>query len=157
VKLLLVLLLAGCAASGPEQRGPSEESLVGVTMTRDEVVRFGTHRYKAQPATVFKASVNALRSLGYDVTSASPEQGLIMTGRKLVRIQPNIWWGGATTHTRQFVVRLFTDPATNDVVVTALPKVFENDNDISERPVWDLRGERVLWAQLFQQIELFAR
>jgi len=89
--------------------------------------------------------------------ASSPEKGLIVTGRKLVRVQPNIWIGGATTYTRQFVVRLFTDADTNDVVVSALPKVFENDADISERPVWDLRGERQLWAQFFQQVDLLAR
>jgi hypothetical protein len=152
-----VIALTGCAASSAEQRGPSEQSLVGVTMTRDEVLHFGTRRYKSQPASVYKAAVGALRVLGYDIINESPEKGVIVTGRKLVRIQPNIWFGGATTHTRQFVVRLFTDPDTNEVVVTALPKVFENDVDISERPVWDLRGERQIWAQLFQQMDFLAR
>jgi hypothetical protein len=149
-----LVLLAGCAASSSVERSSGAESLVGVTLTRDEVMRFGTHRYRAQPATVFRAAVGALRVLGYDIVSEAPTEGLILTGRKLVRVQANVWLGGATTYTRQFVVRLFNDAETHDVVVSALPKVFENEVDISERPVWDLRGERQIWASLYRQMDL---
>jgi hypothetical protein len=56
--------------------------------------------------------------------------------------------------TRQFVVRLFSDPQTRDIVVTAIPKIFQGDEDISEQSNWDLNSERQIWTQLFGQMDL---
>ncbi len=155
--LLAAAILFAACAGGPQRR---EDNLVGVNMSREEILAYGTRRYPAKPADVYKAAVGALKAIGYDIATESPEKGVILTSRKLVRVVPTFAWGygaATTTHTRQFVVRLFADDKTNEVVVTALPKVFEGDFDISEKPVWDLRGERLIWHDLFTQMNLFLR
>jgi len=151
VRALLLLLLAGCAESNS-----STDSLVGVPMTRNEVMMFGTRRYRGEPTQVFRAAAGALRALDYPIASESPETGVILTGRKFIRTTIVYRWPSAipVVQTRQYVLRLFSDPQTRDIVVTAIPKLFNGDEEISEQSQWDLRSERMLWAQLFQQIDL---
>src|SRR5438132_455942 len=150
---LLLLALAGCAESNGSVGG---ENLVGVPMTRQEVMTFGTRRYRGEPTVVFRAAAGALRALDYPIASESPETGVILTGRKFIRTSVVYRWPQAipVVQTRQFVVRLFSDPQTRDIVVTAIPKIFEGEQDISEQSNWDLRSERQLWAQLFGQMDL---
>ena len=147
-----VASLAACA-SGPETRG---ERLVDAPMTREEILTWGTHRFSAEPTDVFRAALSALQTLGYPIVTEEQSQGLIVTGRKLVRVVPlfTFGYGPATaTHTRQLIVRLFEDNKTGEVVVSALPKRFENDEDVSERAVWDLPSERQMWRALFAQMD----
>jgi len=66
-------------------------------------------------------------------------------------------FGVAVTHSRQFIIRLYDDAQTHQTVVSAVPKVFEGDFDISERPVWDLRGERMIWHDLFVQVDMLCK
>lgn len=151
VRFLLLLLLAGCAESNT-----STENLVGVPMTRNEVMMFGTRRYRGEPTQVFRAAAGALRALDYPIASESPETGVILTGRKFIRTTIVYRWPSAipVVQTRQYVLRLFSDPQTRDIVVTAIPKLYSGDEDISETGQWDLRAERANWAQLFQQMDL---
>jgi hypothetical protein len=148
MRLLILLLLAGCAESN--------ENLANVSMTRNEVMMFGTRHYRGEPTQVFRAAAGALRALDYPIASESPETGVILTGRKFIRTTIVYRWPQAVpvVQTRQYIVRLFSDPQTHDIVVTAIPKIFNGDEDISETNQWDMPSERMLWAQLFQQIDL---
>jgi hypothetical protein len=148
IRLLLLLALAGCAESN--------ENLASTSMTRNEVMMFGTRHYRGEPTQVFRAAAGALRALDYPIASEAPETGVIVTGRKFIRTTIVYRWPQAVpvVQTRQYVVRLFSDPQTHDIVVTAIPKIFNGEEDISETGQWDLPAERTLWAQLFQQIDL---
>jgi hypothetical protein len=139
---LASLLLAGCFAATQ-----------GAQMTRQEVLTFGTRHYRPPASEVYKAALGALRALGYEIASEAPDRGIIVTGRKVVNAAPG-GYGQVIVHARQFMVRLYTDDQARDVVVSAVPKVFEGDFDISEKPVWNLDGEREIWRQLFAQMDL---
>lgn len=59
----------------------------------------------------------------------------------------------ATEVTRQYVGKMQAEG--KGTVLTAEPRVFQGDRDLSAEPVWDMDspyGERALWAQRFKDI-----
>jgi len=146
IRLALVALLSVACATGPELRA--------MPMSRQEILLYGTRHYRATPNEVYKAALGALRALNYEIANESPDKGVIVSARKVVRVAGVVWGGQVLTHSRQYVLRLFTDAESHDVVVSALPKVFEGDREVSAQPVWNLEDERRLWRELFAQMDL---
>jgi hypothetical protein len=143
VALLALTLLAACG-------------LTGRPMTPNEVAEHGTLRVNAPADRVFTAAQGALKSEGYQVAVADPSKGLIKTNRKMVRVvaQGGSYSAQAIEITRQYVVTLRSDGAAT--VVTAEPRVFQGDRDLSDEAVWDLEGpmgERKLWSQFFRDLK----
>lgn len=141
VPLLSLSLLFGCAT-------------VGSTLSDQEVAAHGTKSFSAPREKVFAAAVAALNSMGFVVAIENPEKGLIQTDRKLIRVDaaqtaPNQAVG--FTYTRQYVLRFEESGGTT--VVSARPRLFENDVEISDKPVWSMQGEQQLWKQLFTDMD----
>ena len=129
---------------------------MGVPMTPQEIDAHGVVSLKAPPDKVFKATLDALKVLDYEIALERADKGLIVTKHRLVR---DTAVGSAhaaleLTYSRQYTIEIKGNAAGSRVIAT--PAVFENAADISTRPVWDLEGplgERELWKQLFAKIE----
>jgi hypothetical protein len=142
--LVFVGILAACAGVG------------GRALTPSEVAQNGTASFDAPPAKVFAAAQGALKSEGYDIAIADSGKGVIKTGRKLVRAEAagGPGYAQAVEATRQYV--LTVRGQAGHTVVTAEPRVFLGDRDLSNDAVWDIEGpmgERRLWAQLFRDVK----
>lgn len=145
-RFIFSILLTLVTACGPQGR----------PMTAADVAGDGTHRFDAPKAKVFAAVQQALKSEGYEIATADAAKGLIKTDRKLVRAVAvgNDVTATATAITRQYVVKLETEGTVT--VVSAEPRVFQGDQDLSSGNVWDFdspAGERALWQQLFRDTE----
>jgi len=155
----MAIALAAVPACSAGIQGPQP-----ATLTPQEVETNGTGVFRASSEQVFKACVEALQVLGYELAVEREDKGLIITKRKLVRdVAVGRAVGGPMVATSQAVslayYRQYTleiRPAPDGSVrVVATPAVFENAVDISAQPVWDLDspgGERALWQQLFTRI-----
>jgi hypothetical protein len=126
-------------------------------LTPQEIQAHGVVLVRAAPERVFKASVEALKALGYEIGEESPDKGLIVTKRRSVASPPEGSAEGAAAHDyyRQYTLEIRgAGGGTSRVKVT--PAIFDGADDISARKVWDLEspvGERELWKQLFAKIE----
>lgn len=145
--MLAAPLSGGCAAGNR-----------GAYMTPQEIDANGRHTFSAPPAETFKATAGALQTLGYELTVANEEKGIIKTNRKELRAQAvatSNYTASAVSITRQYYVQLSsTDGATTTVV--ASPRVFVGERDVSGDQVWALEGpegERELWRRLFAEIQ----
>lgn len=146
VGVLSAPVLVGCAGGGG-----------GALMTPEEIGSHGTHKFASSEAETFAATIGALRTLGYIVTVANEEKGMIKTDRKPLRAQAYAGGGQAVAVevTRQYYVRLESTDASNTTVV-AEPKVFIGERDVTNDKVWMLEGpegERELWRRLFAEIQ----
>lgn len=127
----------GCGAASPRALTPQEIDAHGVIVLR------------ASPERVFKASVEALKALGYEIETETPEKGLVVTKR---RSMPS-----ATEHNyfRQYTLEIKSGGGGTSRV-RATPALFDNEENISAKKVWDLEsslGEHEMWKQLFARIE----
>jgi hypothetical protein len=125
-------------------------------LTPQEVQAHGVVVVRAAPERVFKASLGALKALGYEIAEESAEKGLIVTKRRSV---PGIAEGSAEgaghDYFRQYTIEI-RGGGGGTSRVKATPAIFDSGDDISARKVWDLEspvGERELWKQLFAKIE----
>jgi hypothetical protein len=126
-------------------------------LTPQEIQAHGIVMVRAAPERVFKASLDALKTLGYEIAEESPDKGLIVTKRRSL---PSLAEGsapGATVHDyyRQYTIEI-RGAGGGTSRVKATPAIFDGGDDVSARKVWDLEspvGERELWKQLFAKIE----
>ena len=140
---LAVSLGAGCFMGG------------GVMMTPQVIQQAGSQSFNAPYDKVFSATVNALKGEGFPIATAQPEKGMIKTGQKLIRSVARGGNGSATAVdiTRQYVVQVAK--AGDGVMVSAEPRIFQGNAELSGQPIWDLdspEGERALWQRLFRDI-----
>jgi hypothetical protein len=142
---LMALLAFGCAESNESVRGPKIDEH---TMTKEIIAREGTRAFAAPLKDVVKATAATLAQQGYEIAAVFPERGTITTARRLIRVGG----GGGLIYYRTFVVKISEVPSAKLTKVTALPKIFENDFDISDKPIWDMRGEAKIWGDLFKSI-----
>jgi hypothetical protein len=140
--LATLALAMAAAACGP-----------GVALSPAEIKNHGIVVLRAPPDKAFQASVEALKTLGYEIAVESADKGLIVTKRKglpdLSAVNPN---GGPFS--RQYTIEI--RDAGGSSRITATPAIFENETDISGKKVWDIDGpvgEHELWKQLFAKIE----
>lgn len=129
----------------------------GSRIGTEEVANFGTKRFAAPADKVIAATSSALQSMGYEVAMQNPDKGLIQTNRKYIRTDvaaSHTRWSSSAVgivYTRQYMIRVV--PVGDEVEVSAVPRVFQNDVEISEQAVWDMNGETALWRQLFSEID----
>ncbi len=126
-------------------------------MTPQEIAANGTNLLRSPPDKVFKACLEALKAVGYEIEVESPDKGLIVTKRRSVmrEVAAPAKGGVEPSYSRQYTVQI-KSAGGGASRVTATPAFFENATDISSKPVWDLEstlGERELWKQLFAKIE----
>jgi hypothetical protein len=128
----------------------------GAMMTPTVIEQAGTQAFKAPYEKVFTATVNALKGEGFPIAMAEPEKGLIKTGQKIIR---SVAVGGnhtavAVDVTRQYVIHV--GKAGDGIVVSAEPRIFQGNAELTDQPIWDLdspQGERALWKRLFRDIQ----
>jgi hypothetical protein len=147
----MVAVLAALALSAAPGCGAS-----GAALTPHEIEAHGITVLRGPPDKVFKASVDALKVLGYEIAVEQPDKGLIVTKQKSM---PDVSMRSADTvalaYARQYTVEI-RGGGGGTTRVKATPAVFENAADISSKSVWDLEsplGERELWKLLFAKIE----
>lgn len=131
-------------------------------LTPKDIEVHGTATFQATEEKVFQASLDALKVLGYNIAAERKDKGLIITKRKFVgeisrsvRTSQNSATGTSTVYTRQYTLEIKPGP-TGSTRVVATPQVFENDVDLSAKPVWVFdgpAGELTFWKQLFTQIQ----
>lgn len=146
-----VVLLCAALAVAPACVGPQ-----GAAMTPAEVQTHGTHRFAAPPARVFAATVTALELEGYEVALSRPDEGRIKTNRKVVRADAvgNQYAVTAVEIARQYEITVEKDG--DGAKVTATPRVFVGEAEVSDQAVWQLEGpagERTLWKRLFEEVD----
>jgi hypothetical protein len=131
----------------------------GAALTPKELDAHGVMSFKAPPEKVFKAALEALKVLGYEIAVEQPDKGLIVTKHRLVRdvaVGTSARTAVEVAYSRQYTIEIKGNAAGSRVIAT--PALFENADDISAKPVWDLEsagGEHELWKQLFAKIEQF--
>jgi hypothetical protein len=126
-------------------------------MTPKDVETHGMVVVRASPEKVYKASVEALKAVGYEIAVESPEKGLLVTKRRSIPSLAVDSTGATKEHayTRQYTIEIRPGGG-GTAKVKATPAIFEDEKDVSEKKVWDLEsplGERELWKQLFAKIE----
>jgi hypothetical protein len=134
--------------------------VMGAPMTPQVIQESGTHSFNAPYAKVFAATEGALKSEGYPIAISQPDKGLIKTGQKIIKAVAR-GYGSSSSYraeavgiARQYVVHVSRSGATT--VVSAEPRIFQGNADLSDKPVWDLdspQGERALWEGLFRDIQ----
>lgn len=138
VPLLSLSLLFGCA------------TVQGSTLSDKDVADHGTTSFNAPRDRVMAAAVATLGSMGFEVAFVDLEKGLIQTDRKLIRVDAALSspdQAVGLTYTRQYVLRFTENGGATEV--SARPRLYENDMEISDKPVWSMQGEQQLWKQLF--------
>ncbi len=123
----------------------------GKVLSADEVKAHGVLILRTSPPKAFKASLEALKQLGYEIAVEDLEHGLIVTKRKSL---PDLSVANNTTFMKQYTIEV--RDAGGASRITATPAIFAGDVDASSRKLWDLDGplgERELWKQLFAKIE----
>ncbi|WP_143195374.1 hypothetical protein [Archangium sp. Cb G35] len=143
VPLVSLSLLFGCATFQQ-----------GSIISDKEVADHGTKSFNAPREKVFAAAAASLQSMGFAVAIQNPEKGLIQTDRKLIRVDAARTAPGQAvgiTYTRQYVLRFTENGGTT--AVSATPRLFENDIEISDKPIWSMQGEQQLWKQLFTDMD----
>jgi hypothetical protein len=146
LSLLVLTVFLGCGVGAQ-----------GQPLTPAEVSQNGSHHFETSPDKAFEASVAALKAQGYEIASADKRKGTITTAPKVVRATAQRVAPGTALATEAYRrYRLVVSPQGKGTKVVAEPSVFIGSRDISADPVWDIEGqmgERVLWAQLFREIQ----
>jgi hypothetical protein len=150
----LLAALAALALAGTTAGCGSSQ---GALLTPREIEAHGVAVIRGSTDKVFNATLDALKTLDYEIALERPDKGLVVTKHRSVR---DLAVGSShaavqLSYSRQYTIEI-KDAGGGASRVTATPAVFENAADISTRPVWDLDspvGERELWKQLFAKIE----
>lgn len=129
----------------------------GALLTQQEITTYGQKTMPKSKPDTFKATVGALRVLGYSIAVEDADKGLIKTERKVIRAHAvgNANAAMATNVYRQYSLKL-AEPESGKTEITATPRVFIGERDVSEDKVWVLDGpdgERTMWNSLFKEIE----
>ena len=113
-------------------------------LTPGEIGRSGVHVFSAPPEHVFYACLGILKADGYEIASANPEKGTIVT--KPMAFESA---GGATA--RGYHLTISSQEGSTKVVAT--PVLFAGERDVSAKEVWDVSAERAQWAELFADVD----
>lgn len=151
-RFLFVAFLALSAASLPGCFGST-----GAMLTQQEISAYGSKTVAKPLPDTFKATVGALKVMGYSIAVEDADKGLIKTERKVIRAQAvgNAHAVMATNVARQYSLKL-AESEPGKTAITATPRVFVGERDVSDDKVWVLEGpegERQLWGALFKEIE----
>lgn len=136
--VFFLAILTACTSRGP------------TAMTTRELKARGTHQFEAPFDEVYDAAYLALERLEGKIASASRMEGVI-ENEKVELTAPAGWDGTAY---RSYAVSVYQEGAR--VAVTAVPRLWANDRDVSDEPVWVLPGrggEDEHWEQYFEGIQ----
>jgi hypothetical protein len=141
---LALSLFAGCA-------------MFGANLTQQELTTYGTKTLAKPLPDTFKATIGALKVMGYQIAVEDAAKGIIKTERKVIRANAigNSTSASATNIYRQYSLKL-GESEPGKTAVTATPYVFIGERNVSEDKVWVIEGpegERQLWSSLFKEIE----
>lgn len=137
-------LAVGCASGKP--------------LTQTEIEAHGTHIVKASKENTYKAIVSTLKTRGFQISLVNEEKGLIKTERRLIRsaaVSTGENSAAAVGYFRQYTFKV-ADLGDGRCQMTATPRIFAGDSDISEGEIWVIEGpegERALWNSLFKEID----
>jgi hypothetical protein len=134
---LLVVVLLACT------RGPR-------AMSPGELHAKGTHSFDGQFEDVYDAAYLALEAYEGKMLMADRVQG-VFENQKVPFTAPAGWDGEAF---RSYAVSVFQDGSR--VAVSAIPRLWAGDRDVSEEPLWEVHGidgEDAHWERLFDGID----
>ncbi len=138
-----LLLVSVLAAASCTTRGP-------VAMSARELKVKGTHPFDAPFDEVYDAAYLALEQHEGRIASASRLEGVIENDKVEFTAPPG--WDG--TAYRSYAVSVYQEGAR--VAVTAVPRLWANDRDVSDEPRWVLPGhggEEEHWERYFEGIQ----
>ncbi|MEZ4227246.1 MAG: hypothetical protein R3B13_40275 [Polyangiaceae bacterium] len=142
--------------------GACVQAAQGAVLTPAEISESGTRRFSAQRNATFDAMLKAIAAEGYAVAVSDKARGVIITECKLVGDRAVAHAAGGSAYGVGFKYyrsyEIAIDGDGNRTKVTAVPKLFENDIEISDKAVWALdgaAGERALWSHLFERVAQF--
>jgi hypothetical protein len=129
----------------------------GATMTPQELNTYGTKTLAKPLPDTFKATLGALKVMGYQIAVEDQAKGIIKTERKVIRANAvgGAYSASATNIYRQYQLKL-GESEPGKTAVTATPYVFIGERNVSDDKVWVIEGpegERQLWSSLFKEIE----
>ncbi len=130
--------LVACTTRGPQ------------AMSASELKAKGTRTYDAPFDEAFDAAYLSLEKAEGHISVASRSEGTFEND-KVPMTAPAGWGGDAF---RSYAVSVFQTGS--QVSVSAIPRLWQGDKDVSEEPLWQLGGydgEDVHWDRLFDGIE----
>lgn len=137
-----LLLITALCASSCTTRGP-------VAMTQRELKARGTHVFEGAFDEVYDAAYLALEKHEGKIQAGSRIEGII-EGDKIEFSAPPGWDGLAY---RSYSISVYQDGAR--VAVTAVPRLWAGDRDVSDEPLWVMPGsdgEEGHWQRMFDTI-----
>jgi hypothetical protein len=132
-RFLFCAALASVSATTIACGGPSYK-----VMSPADIQQMGTKQYPQTPEVVFKATAQALETLGYKVTVASPEKGKLKTAPKTIMstaVASGNRYSAVASSTEDGLGWDITIAANgNGTAVVAAPKAYSNGVDLSDQP-----------------------
>jgi hypothetical protein len=125
-------------------------------MTPEVVKADGRRVFPGDKDKVFQAVTEALDALDIGVALAKPESGLIISKRFLLAAYASgnyVVTGNEDTMQYDITVRPLAE---GEVEVLASPRGYHNNQEVTDRNVWQLdgaQGQRQRWQKLFAQIQ----
>ena len=138
LSLTLAVLCAACTTRGP------------TAMTQRELKARGTHVFEGPFDEVYDAAYLSLERYEGKIALASRLEGIVENDRVEFTAPPG--WDGVAS--RSYAVSVYQDGAR--VAVTAVPRLWADDRDVSEEPRWVMTGhggEEEHWQHLFDGIQ----
>lgn len=136
--LVIAALLAACTTRGP------------IAMSQRELKARGTHSFDGPFDEVYDAAYLALERREGKISTASRLEGVVEND-KVEFAAPAGWEGRAY---RSYSLSVYQEGAR--VAVSAVPRLWADDRDVSDEPLWVLPGgdgEDAHWERLFASID----
>ena len=136
--LFVFLALAACTTRGP------------TAMSQAQLKARGTHAFDGQFEDVYDAAYLALERFEGHISMADRIQGVFENDK--VQFSPPPGWDGDAF--RSYAVSVYQDGSR--VAVSAVPRLWAGDRDVSDEPLWELTGmdgEDAHWEHLFDNIQ----
>jgi len=137
------LALIACLACACTSRGP-------VPLTTRELKAIGTKSFEGDFTDVYDAAYLSLEQHEGRISSASRLEGVIENDK--VEFSPPAGFDGLAY--RSYAVSVFQDGS--KVAVSAVPRLWSGDRDVSDEPWWVLPGsggEEAHWDRLFTGVQ----
>ncbi len=155
MKLILFFIVASCSFFLPacvtESEVPQTERY---TLTKKELETHGAKVFEGSKAKVSTAAEEALKTMGYTISTRDPKRGLIVT--EPMSITGVVENRASRQQFRKYVISV--EGTAERAKVTAKPVLLSGTKDISSQKVWTLdgpEGEKVRWEKYFELVGHF--
>ncbi len=145
------LVFSGLTACVTEVVPPSYSVL-----KKQTVEKFGTKTLQAPKETVFLAAAEALKVMGYKISSNNAKRGILVTEPLAVMVQTNRSKGAVSDQFRKYTISVIGNAQRSRIV--ARPSLYVGSKNVSGQKVWTVEGpegERVLWEKYFELVNHF--